>query len=401
MISFDTASEAKEFVREIVDVPVVEQQEQIKDGLHFHAFTRELGEGKFANVYDVNYRRHDAQPLIHTYDQLTSVYDYALSHDNSVTTGGGFFYLTDQASGSPRQQSLNLAFSGGLLRSLPVVDRETVLARQSVLSVEQVLALGELSINGKQLDWSGSLADHSTELKVFGNGNTVITHESSDQTSSIRVLDESSRYTPAIEGDTVDVGFNMRSDGVFMKTESSALGGLDIFSSDVVVRCPEKYLSDEMEMVVHTIGSLMLDGSLQGALSVGPALDTLDFDSHPINKDASLGSKPPFVERAMARAVLYETDENVVHIRLYDGRPGSEEFVGVTPSEAVQAIKAEGDVVWGCFLDPGQTAKLHVRRGDEIESYGNRHYLKWPEKPGDKYIWVPKIGRPVSSLIAV
>jgi hypothetical protein len=103
----------------------------------------------------------------------------------------------------------------------------------------------------------------------------------------------------------------------------------------------------------------------------------------------------------MARTVLYETEDGKIHIRLYDGRPGSDVFPGVTPTEVVEAICAEGNVVWGCFLDPGQTAKLCVRTGDNIESLGNRHYLKWPTEPGEKYIWVPEVGRPTASAITI
>lgn len=75
--------------------------------------------------------------------------------------------------------------------------------------------------------------------------------------------------------------------------------------------------------------------------------------------------------------------------------------LGVTPTQAAQAIKNETDVAWGCFLDPGQTAKLTVRGDTDIASYGNTHYLKWPKQPGGKFIWVPKTGRPVASMIAL
>lgn len=61
----------------------------------------------------------------------------------------------------------------------------------------------------------------------------------------------------------------------------------------------------------------------------------------------------------------------------------------------------EGPVAWGCFLDPGQTAKLVVRDGNELASCGNMHYLKWPQIPNDKYVWVPNIGRPTASTIAL
>lgn len=236
---------------------------------------------------------------------------------------------------------------------------------------------------------------------MFGNGNVVINHMQDDTNGSVRVLDEYSRYTPVIDRDgTIDIGFVYRDDGLFSSTKISHTGMMDIFTNDIIVRCSDKYSAEQIEMKVHTIGSLTLGSSLDGALSVGPMLDVDNFNDHSINSDASLGNKPPFIDRPMARTLLYEMD-GMVHVRLFDGRPGSEAFNGVTPKEAVDLVKGGGDFEWGCFLDPGQTAKLCIRNEDAIESYGNRHYLKWPSKPGGKYTWTPNVGRPVASAITL
>ena len=84
-------------------------------------------------------------------------------------------------------------------------------------------------------------------------------------------------------------------------------------------------------MRVLSLGGMALDGSLRGALSVGPLLETEYFAAHPINKDLSLGGKPPFLDVPLARTVLYGTADEKVHIQLFDGRPGSSIFPGVTP----------------------------------------------------------------------
>jgi hypothetical protein len=154
-------------------------------------------------------------------------------------------------------------------------------------------------------------------------------------------------------------------------------------------------------MYIRTLGDRAIDNALQGAISVGPMLDTESFTEHPVNDDKSLGSKPPFLDIPLARTVLYETGGGMVHLRLFDGRPGSPIFPGVTPDQAAQAIKEESDISWGCFLDPGQTAKLVVKGVTDVASYGNTHYLKWPQLPGDKFVWVPKTGRPVASMITL
>lgn len=404
MYSFETDRAAKEFVRERVDVPVVEAVELLDDGMTLHAFSQELGEGKFTNVYDLSFPMGTVRPNIALHDTLTSVFDYAKAKANvRVATGGGFFFLADQASGMPRQLGLNLAVANGQMHGFPVVDREAVLTNGERLSAEHIKAFGLLAIDNTELSWSGSLTSHETAAKVFANGNTIITHVHSDATGSMRVLDESSRYTPTIDSDdTIDIGFIRRDDGVFVGVSSSTTGGIDIFNHDVVVRTHERHAHGRLpEMQLRTLGNKAIDGSLQGAVSVGPMLDVENFTAHPINEDKSLGGKPPFLDVPLARTVLYETENGIVHLRLFDGRPGSSIFPGITPSEAAQSIKSEGELAWGCFLDSGQTAKLVVRRDGDLASYGNTHYLKWPKQPGEKFVWVPKTGRPVASMITL
>lgn len=390
-------------MRARVDAPVEDGVESLGNGMVMRKYTLELSEGKFTNVYDLSFPATSVQPNIEFPHKLNSVFDYVGSnHEIKAATGGGFFFLADQASARPRELALNLAVTDSQVFTLPVVDREAVLSDGKRLSVEYVSALGVVGINGVELSWSGSLTEHETDVKVFANGNSVITHVQSDATGNVRVLDESSRYTPMIENDdTVDIGFIRRSDGVFVGVNRCSTGGLDIFCHDAVIRMHERYVHREFpQMRVRTIGNMALDGALHGGMSVGPMIDTDNFSVHSINKDKSLGSNPPFLEVPLARTVLFETEHDVVHLRLFDGRPGSSIFPGVTPKQASRAVIDE-QVAWGCFLDPGQTAKLVVRTDEDIASYGNAHYLKWPQRPDEKYIWVPKTGRPVASMITL
>jgi len=403
MNSFDTAADARAFLRDIVDVRIPDEREIIDGRIALTASTLELDNGRFTNVYDISYREGEATPAVHLHDQLTSVYDFLKSKTtHGAATGGGFFYLVDKASGAPRQLALNLAMQNGNVHSLPVADREAVISQSNNLSAMRLQALGLLSINGKELSWSGSLTDHETDVKVFGNGNAVIQHEQNEATGSIRVLDERSRFTPDMQsGDMVDVGFIARNDGSFAGGGISTKGNLDIFAHDFVLRYPDRYLADNTTLQLYTIGSLALDGGVEGALTAGPMLETTNFINHPINQDASLGSRPPFLEKPFACMVLYKTENGMVHLRLFDGRPGSETFPGVTPGEAVKLIEAEGAIEWGCFLDSGQTAKLCVSTPKNITSRGNAHYFKWATQPHEKYIWKPGYGRPAATAITL
>ncbi len=403
MVAFETLTEAQTFMQDTVDVPVLARREDIGRGLSFRAFPLDLEGGGFTNVYDISFREGDVTPTIHTHTELTSVYEIARRELSPMAvTGGGFFYLADTGSAVPRQPALNLAVSNHRVRSLPVVDREAIVCENQRISASHIPALGVLSLNGYELSWSGSLTSHDTDIKVFGNGNTVITHQYSEATGSIRVLDEASRFTPEIkDDDVIDVGFIAHEDGLFVSQETGK-GGVDIFAHDMVLRCHERYLLDNQTMRLLTIGGLALGAPLRGALSVGPMLTPQAFEDHPINRNMSLGGKPPFVERPLARTAMYASADGTVHVRLFDGRPGSEVFPGVTPSEVVANVTEDDDIAWGCFLDPGQTAKLCVYGGDgNINSFGNRHYLKWAKAPGEKYAWVPDIGRPSGSAIAL
>jgi hypothetical protein len=320
----------------------------------------------------------------------------------SVASSGGFFYLADYCSSAPRQLALNLSISRGNLRSLPVADRESVVAGRNSLEVRSLVALGTLSLNGHDLDWSGSLTDYDTEVKVYSNGNAQIDHQRHPVTGTSRVLNESSKYTPINTDDSfMDVGFIGRGGNNFIGVVGSTEGGVDIFAHDFVLRCPQKYIKGNSELEVHTIGGVALSRFESGAFSAGPALNIANFENHPVNRDRSLGSKPPFANVHLARTVLYKSDDGLTHIRLFDGRPESDTFTGVSPSEAVSHALSEGAIEWGCFLDPGQTAKLCVNDFSGVKSYGNRHYMRWPNEDNPDFLWVPDAGRPVANVIAL
>lgn len=403
---FATDAEAKEFVRNRVDRPIKSFTRDLGDGIVLNGYTEDLDDGVFTNIYDLSFPRGAAKAEVRLHDSPTSLYDYIQTVPKvRGATSGGFFFLADQASTSPRQPSLNFAMADGRLRSLPVSDREALISDGRDMSAHMLQALGELTLDDTtHLTWAGSLTDHTAEAYVYGNGNSVIEHMSSDSGGKRRVLAEDSRYTTPIEGaDLVDVGFVSTEEGTFRGVTSSTSGGIDIFAHDIVLRTDRRHIGkgDLPQMRVRSVGSIALDGSVQGGLSTGPMITTEDFTNHAVNFDRSLGSEPPLADRPIARTAVYETEDERVHMRIFDGRPGSEVFSGVTPTQAARLIMAEKAIRWGCFMDSGQTSKLVVADGGEIASFGSRHYLRWPQKPGDQYVWVPEVGRPLGSAITI
>jgi hypothetical protein len=405
--SFSSPREAAAFMGTEIDRPVPERVAQLGEGIELHATARSVDEGGFTNVYDIACESGAGTARIHISDRPIDPKTTQQAEGAQVTTSAGFFFLADQASGTPRQASLNLAINDGRIASLPVVDREAVMTRDGVLSADHIRAEGEFAINGSSVTWAGSRTGRSAECYVYGNGNAVITHEKDQTTGTSRVLDEASRLTPVIleqdRGRLIDVGFMAAEDGSFRSVATSETGEFDIFSYDIVARCPAERIDPNSpnRLDVLRIGSIHGDDLPESAVSVGPSLDTEDFAAHPINRDPSLGSQPPFTERRMARLVLYEDLDNKTHLRLFDGRPGSPDFRGVTPSEVRDAIAADTGYRWGCFLDPGQTAKIWVHEHGTLAGYGNRHYLRWPQNDKDNFVWVPDKGRSVSSFITI
>lgn len=175
----------------------------------------------------------------------------------------------------PRQASLNLAINDGRIASLPVVDREAVMTRDGALSAGHIRAEGEFAINGSCVTWAGSRTGHSADCYVYGNGNAVITHERDQATGTLRVLDEASRLTPAIpqddRGRLIDVGFIAAEDGSFRSVTTSETGELDIFSYDIVARCPAGHIDPDSEnrLDVLRIGSILGNDLPESAVSVG------------------------------------------------------------------------------------------------------------------------------------
>lgn len=368
--------------------------------------TYQLESGAFTNSYDLSYGPGELTAQVRVHDGLHSVGE-VLEPEHAAAASGGFFFLADRASGQPRQLALNLAMSDGVIRNLPVADREAVLVRDGRLFVRHLRAVGNLLLNDTtELTWAGSLTNHDADCRVYASGNAVIVHRASEQTGSERVLVESSRYTPPMmRQGMVDVGFRYDAgQDRFVGAQRSGEGQIDIFEHDFVLRMPEAHVSDStMTTSFQSVDTVVLDERLQGALSVGPMLTATNFENHPINRDLSLGAKPPFDNRRMARLALYVTEDHVTHLRLFDGRPGSALFEGVTPREAAGIILGEAAVRWGCFLDPGQTAKLFVQNTatGTRTNYGNRHYLRWPQEASGQFEWVPNVGRPVASSIVL
>lgn len=287
-----------------------------------------------------------------------------------------------------------------------MTDREALLCRNGQLTLAHVPARGTLTLNGRELTWEGSRTGRVADCYAYGNGNAVINGLARSVTGKARVLDETSRWTPALptSADWADVAFHPVPGGEFVSSAISPRGGLDIFSAPLVLRCPAHLVTQHSTntLRIDSIGPLHGERLPHAAITVGPSLGMLGLSVHPINHDHSMGDNTAFGNRRLPRMLLFTTADGHTHLRLFDGRPGSPTFTGITPDEASAAVSAEHDTTWGCFLDGGQTAKICIRDADgQHTTYGNRHYLQWPSNPDHGFLWTPDTGRPVGSLITL
>ncbi|ADI10375.1 hypothetical protein SBI_07255 [Streptomyces bingchenggensis BCW-1] len=401
MRAFATLEEASAYLAPLLDQPVTAEHLELTPHIQFRAEPVGLGGGSFTNSYTISWSSPAASEIFVAEPPMCTA-EYARQRDAVVTATGGFFFLADRCRYRPRTLSLNLAVRNGKVLSLPAADQDALVDDGGTLSVVEVPARGELSLDGHTLRWTGTRTGVEADCYAYGNANCVIEHEPDAHTGKVRTLREDSRLTPEITGHHwSDLGFTAARGGRFEATALSDHGRLDIFDHDIVLRCPRRLARVGSVLEPRTIGPLSLRPSLRGAISVGPSLFHPDPQAHPLNGDRSLGSFPLLKDRPSTRLVFYGTADGRRHLRLFDGRPGSPTFPGVGLDQAISLVLAGGDVTTGCLLDSGHSCRLNVRRGGNVTSFGNRHYLRWPTERDPRFVWNPDHGRQVASLIAL
>lgn len=394
---FDSPEEAAAYLGPLLDQPVTAAAVDLAPGITLRMEPLWTGP-TFTNSYTISWHT-PAHATVLVADPPVSAADHARRGGSVVTTTAGFFFLADRCRFRPRTLSLNLAIHDGRVLSVPVTTQDALISHDGQLSVAEVPAHGELTMAGKRLRWAGSKTASAADCYVYGNANAAIHHQPDACTGKIRVFQEESRFTPRITGSTwTDLGFHATPDGRFTAVTRADSGRLDIFEHDLVVRCPRAIAGTCLDL--HTIGPLTLRSG-QSAISVGPSLSYPDPATHPLNDDRSLGSYPLLKDRPSTRLVFYKTTDGTSHLRLFDGRPGSETFPGLTLDQTLATVRNHNDVASGCLLDSGNTSKLNVLRDGRLETFGNRHYLRWPPPGGAGFTWTPDAGRPVASLIAL
>lgn len=405
---FDSLAEIDAYMAANIDKAATPGTVRLDDNVLLTTSTHKTGRTTFTNIYDLQWATNGSVLAAINFHTPTKSITNIIANDASISAiiNGGFFYLADKDTESPLHIPLNLAVENGMVLGLPIIDREALVVQAGVLEGRTIQARGSLQIGGETPQtWRGSRTAHHAQSTIFNLGNVHVHYVDDPYLETLRQVDNTSRFTPIIKAGTplMDLGVVQRGDQLVI-VEQDWGGSLDLFKYNFVLRCARSPKAKDMmgkSITIRTIDDLLVR-DIRSALTTGPALDAVDFSGHNVNFDLSLCDKPPFVDRRTARLVLLRTD-TAYHVVLFDSRKGSATFSGVTPSETRDIVHAMfDDIVWGCFLDSGLTAKIAVRgHADGVRTFGNRHYARLPKKPNDRIHWVPDEGRFVGSSIAL
>jgi len=389
--------------------PVEPLVEDLARGVRFEQDTHYLTEdGHFTNRYRIVLERptERARFAITTRDAPTHI-QRSLMNDVSVvaTINGGFFFLVDEPPReTPKETSFGTVIRSGVLYGVQSRDRPVLwVDPEGEIHVTEVAARGTVTIGERTWSWAGRHSHEATApLQLFGTDSCVIEHVRDPETGTKRVLNEEESTTPQKDGVT-DVVCREHG-GVLTVVDIREGGGTSVLAGNVVLQGETSLLQG---VAVDAGVSLAYDDlnveDAHSAITIGPSVSHFQHDTdHPINHDRSLGSNPPFTDRRMARSVVYRTTDGDVVCEVFDGAPKTQMFTGVTPREVGDILGQEtADIEWAYFLDSGQSARLAVRHADgTVEGFGNRHYVRWPKKPGHPYLLAGAHGRPVGSCVS-
>jgi Phosphodiester glycosidase len=385
---------------------------EILPGLQFEQKPIDLGEGFFSNSFDISFKSSDdtiQQPFVVNIE--SNEYEKHLGrhikNDTSVvaSVNGGFFFLANDAEEYPSELAYNLIIRDGSVCGLPVADRPAILNTAHGLEVGIIKAKGTLNIAGSERIWIGAKNfKGEKDFILFNSACCVIDHIKNGD-STRRVLNIEKSKTPLGE-DLVDICIEQEGSRMIVKKIQHG-GGSNVVSYNFILQGTESDVSGikEGDVIEPTTLDERPISDIRSGLTIGPpVMHFLENDDHEINHDTSLGSKPPFSDRRMARSIIYKDATGQIHVRVFDGAPQTNLFAGVTPREVAQILRAEyGErgLEWAYHLDPGQSARLVIRDGDQYNVFGNQHYIRWPKLERHPYVWAGQHGRAVPSALVI
>lgn len=346
-------------------------------------------------------------PQIFSTDHVVSLKRLLINNENLIgAINAGFFYLVDEKTKYPIDLNYNLCIRQGSVIGLPATDGSILLTAGAQIQAKDAKAQGTIVCGSDEYKWIGSrskLLNNSQEhqITLYNSSCCTIRHYHSNITGSKRILEDSLNFTPK-DNDVVDVLFRTDKQGRLYIKDIIKGGGANFFSGNFTLHFNSKDASHLR--IGQLVKNITLDGvdltQIDSAVSIGPNVHHfLNKQDHEINHDSSLGERPPFDTRRMARSIIYKDLKESIHIRVFDGAPKTKYFQGITPHETSLLLPQE-TVQWAFHLDPGQSARLAFKeKNNKVNTFGNMHYMRWPKKQGHPFLWSPSNGRRVPSAI--
>jgi hypothetical protein len=376
-------------------------------GARVQAFTHDLGDGQFTNIYDLSVDPKNCAVRLTTGRRAiplrAAAAQAAPGQRPAVGFSGTFEFISDDPSYQPIEHVLDLSCSGGVVRGLPTVTKPAAVISDGAPRVMRVQAEGRLSVGGRDIAWVGSkdargrrrYLEHAV---VFGVANCRVRYRANPRTGYLRYVARSETRTP-LDPARTDLGVVVTGKVAEVRSIRPG-GGSDLFASSYVLSLPAAratLVTTGEAVVVRSIGGL--DPSGASMCSLGPSLtqaaagDTAAYDD-------SLGASP-FAAKTYARMVVsFETRR--LRIRIMDAAPLTESFRGVTPEQARDICQAHGfDPARSFHLDGGQTPKIAVVTPEATRVIGNMHYLRWPASADGPFRWIGQDGRGLHSAFIV
>lgn len=329
--------------------PIPERVIELSSGIMFCQKTVSLPDGAFTRSYEIvtPLDNFQARPTIFTRGgHLSPLRKTLIDPKTLAAINAGFFYLTDELQPKPIEYSLNLVIRDGLTTSLPVRNDSILIESCGKLEPKEVKAQGIIRIgDNSEIFWKGSNTISDTidpeEGVLYSNGSCSIQHNKSPETGSVRVLEQEKSRT-LINPEVIDLMIR-EIDGKMVITDMNPGGNSDYLGYNYVVQLNARTIADKAIRTGDTVQPLTLDdinlANIRNGISIGPSVyHFMHCDDHPINHDQSLGSKPPFTERRMARSVIYLDKDHLLHLRVFDGSPKTQEMQGLTPLEVASLI---------------------------------------------------------------
>jgi len=387
-----------------------DKETQLYPGVQLRVQNIDLPDGSFTRSYDVLFNPDDnsLDQSIFTANQPFYLRRLLRNNHQLLTAiNAGFFFLTDDVTPQPLERGLNLVVRNRLPMSLPVTNRAAVMEYDGRLRVQEIAARGIIQIGNADVKWIGSRVHEmvNRDSVLYSAASSKIQHIRSSTTGSRRVLIQKSAKTPE-NPEMIDVAISLDIQNTSMIVSKIVDGGgSDFLNSNFTLQIPKSNVRSLLK-VGNRVTPLLLDevdfSHIESAISIGPSIDHFIYNNdHDINHDPSLGSRPPFVDRRMARSVIYKDIEGLIHLRVFDGAPRTKSFQGLAPQEVAKLIPPDS-VQWAYHLDPGQSSKLVTKPAEgKVESFGNNHYLRGPKNVNQTFLWNGPNGRPVASAITI